>query len=73
MINDIKIIGEYKAIHVAEDTEQGRHRKVLHPHQDVSNEDEQIKTLADEHWTDEVKTAWLNKLEADKELIERFQ
>ena len=57
MIKDIKVIGEYKAIHVAEDTEQGRHRKVFHPHQDVSSEDEQIKTLAKEHWTDEVKTA----------------
>ena len=43
MISDIKVIGEYKAIHVATDTEQGRHRKVFHPHQDVSSEDEQIK------------------------------
>ncbi len=73
MITNIKIIGEYKAIHVAEDTEQGRHRKVFHPHQDVSLEDASIIALANEHWTDEIKTAWQNKLNADKELIERFQ
>ena len=72
MIN-LKVIGEFKAIHVAEDNEQGRHRKVFHPHQDVSSENENIKALATEHWTDEVKTAWQNKLDADKELIERFQ
>ena len=64
---------ENQAIHVAEDNEQGRHRKVFHPHQDVSSESDEIKTLANEHWTDEIKTAWQNKLNADKELIERFQ
>jgi len=73
MITNIKVIGEYKAIHVAEDTEQGRHRKVFNPHQDVSSEDASIIALANEHWTDEVKTAWQNKRNADKELIERFQ
>ena len=73
MITDIKVIGEYKAIHVATDTEQGRHRKVFHPHQDISNEDEQIKFLSNEHWTDEVKTAWNKKLQDDKKLIEDLQ
>ena len=72
MITDIKVIGEYKAIHVAEDTEQGRHRVVYHPHQDISDKDEQIIAVANEHWTDEVKTAWQSKLDADKELTERF-
>jgi len=72
MIN-LKVIGEYKAIHVAEDNEQGRHRKVFHPHQDVSSENDSIKALANEHWTDEIKTAWQNKLNTDKELIERLQ
>ena len=72
MIN-LKVIGEFKAIHVAEDNEQGRHRKVFHPHQDVSSESDDIKALANEHWPDEIKTAWQNKLDADKELIERFQ
>ena len=72
MIN-LKVIGEYKAIHVAEDNEQGRHRKVFHPHQDISSENNSIKALANEHWTDEIKTAWQNKLNADKELIERLQ
>jgi len=71
MIN-LKVIGEFKAIHVAEDNEQGRHRKVFHPHQDVSSESDDIKALATEHWTDELKTNWQNKLDLDKELIERF-
>ena len=68
MIKDIKVIGEYKAIHVAEDNEQGRHRKVFHPHQDVSSEDEQIKTLANEHWTNEVKTAFQEMVDAQNTL-----
>jgi hypothetical protein len=72
MIKDIKVVGEYKAIHVATDTEQGRHRKVFHPHQDVSSEDEQIIAVANEHWTDEVKTAWINKRNADKILENKF-
>ena len=72
MIN-LKVIGEFKAIHVAEDNEQGRHRKVFHPHQDVSSEDNSIKALATEHWTDEIKTAWNKKLQDDKKLIEDLQ
>ena len=72
MIN-LKVIGEYKAIHVAEDNEQGRHRKVFHPHQDVSSESDEIKALANEHWTDEIKTAWNKKLQDDKKLIEDLQ
>ena len=43
MIVDLKVIGEFKAIHVAEDNDKGiRHRKVFHPHQDVSSEDNSI-------------------------------
>ena len=60
MIN-LKVIGEYKAIHVAEDNEQGRHRKVFHPHQDVSSESDEIKGMASALWTDEVKAAWAAK------------
>ena len=67
----IKVIGEFKAVHIAEDNEQGeRHRRVLHPHQDVSNETDEIKNICNAEWTDEVKTAWQNKLIADKELSE---
>lgn len=69
----LKVISEYKIIHIAEDTAEGRHRRVLCPHQDVSSESDDIKALATEHWTDELKTNWQNKLNADKELIERFQ
>ena len=74
MIVDLKVIGEFKAIHVAEDNDKGiRHRKVFHPHQDVSSEDNSIKALAIEHWTDEIKTAWNKKLQDDKKLIEDLQ
>jgi hypothetical protein len=72
MIIGIKVIGEYKAIHVTKDTEQGRHREVFHPDQDVSSEDARIVALANEHWTNEIRTAWQNKLNADKQLINRF-
>ena len=72
MITDIKVIGKYKAIHVATDVDGVRHRKVYHPNEDVSGEDDEIIALANEHWTDEVKTAWQNKRDADIVLEEKF-
>ena len=54
-------------------------RKVLHPgvldasdnlvDTDVSAEDADVKAVATAVWTDSVKTAWKNKLIADKDLI----
>ena len=54
-------------------------RKVLHPgildasdnlvDTDVSAEDADVKAVATAVWTDSVKTAWKNKLVADKDGI----
>jgi len=41
------------------------HRRVLTPEMDVSGEDAEIKGVAAAVWTDEVKAAWADKLEAD--------
>ena len=36
---------------------------------DLSSEDSDVKTIATTVWSDSVKTAWKNKLIADKDLI----
>ena len=41
------------------------HRRVLAPDADVSSESDEIKGMADALWTDAVKEAWADKLEAD--------
>ena len=40
-------------------------RRVLAPDADVSSESDEIKGMADALWTDAVKEAWADKLEAD--------
>ena len=40
----------------------GYHRKVLSPDMDVSSEDPKVQELAEELWTDEVKSAWTTYL-----------
>ena len=69
-----EIVTEYKHIQVKEIThimEDGKelsrtyHRRVLHSHEDISSESDEIKGIADTVWTDEVKKAWADKLEAD--------
>ena len=73
---DYEVRTEYKHIQVRTKTsimEDGKelsysyHRKVLSPDSDVSNESAEIKALAGAIWTDAVKKAWSDKLEADKE------
>tara|TARA_R100000781_G_scaffold46154_1_gene31214 strand:- start:257 stop:484 length:228 start_codon:yes stop_codon:yes gene_type:complete len=56
---------EYKRISVITDTDGKRHRKVLSPTDDVSSEPDVVKTLASSIWTDSVKTAYQNKMDAD--------
>ena len=74
-IEKIEIVGEHKAVQVATDTiikedgteiSRNRHRHVLHPHMDISSEDAEVQGVANSVWTDAVKTAWKNKLIADK-------
>ena len=55
---------------------RSRHRHVLHPgtldtsdnlvDTDISAEDSEVKAICELVWTDSVKTAWKNKLIADK-------
>jgi len=56
---------EYKRISVITDTDGKRHRKVLSPTDDVSSEPDVVKTLAASIWTDSIKTAYQNKMNAD--------
>ena len=71
---DYEIRGEFKHIQERQKTaivEDGSelsysyHRRVLAPDADVSSESDEIKGMADTLWTDEVKAAWADKLEAD--------
>jgi len=74
--DDYEVRTEYKHINVRTKTsimEDGKelsfsyHRKVLTPNMDVSGESAEIKALAGAIWTDAVKKAWSDKLEADKD------
>ena len=74
--DDYEVRTEHKHINVRTKTsimEDGKelsfsyHRKVLTPDMDVSGESAEIKALAGAIWTDAVKKAWSDKLEADKD------
>lgn len=66
-ITKIEVVGEYKAVQVATDTilkEDGveisrtRHRHVLHPHQNISSQDQKVQAICNAAWTQDVKDAW---------------
>ena len=70
-IAKIEVVGEYKAVQIATDTiikddESGvaveigrnRHRKVLHPDQDITGEDAEVQAVCNAVWTQAVKDAW---------------
>tara|TARA_B110000240_G_C13232057_1_gene339362 strand:+ start:393 stop:641 length:249 start_codon:yes stop_codon:yes gene_type:complete len=74
IIAKTEIVGEYKVIQVAYDTiikedgveiSRSRSRNSFMPDVDVSSEDTAIKDIANVVWTDAVKTAWQNKLDAE--------
>ena len=76
MKDDYEVRTEHKHINVRTKTsimEDGKelsfsyHRRVLTPDMDVSGESAEIKALCSAIWTDAVKKAWSDKLEADKE------
>ena len=63
----IEVVGEYKAVQIATDTvlkEDGvelsrrRHRKVVHPDQDITGEDAEVQAVCNAVWTQAVKDAW---------------
>jgi len=67
VIAKIEIVGDYKSVQIATDTvikedgvelSRSRHRKVVHPDQDISSEDAEVQAVCNAVWTDEVVSAW---------------
>ena len=67
-IGKIEVVGTYKAVQVAMDIlikedgnliSQTRHRHVLHPDSDISNEPQEVQNICNTAWTQEVKDAWI--------------
>jgi len=68
VIGKVEVVGEFKAVQVAMDTlvkedgnliSQTRHRHVLMPDSDISNEPQEIQNICNAAWTQEVKDAWI--------------
>lgn len=66
-IAKIEVVGEYKAVQIATDTvikedgveiSRARHRKVVHPDQDITGEDAEVQAVCNAVWTQAVKDAW---------------
>ena len=66
-IAKIEVVGEYKAVQIATDTvikedgvelSRSRHRKVVHPDQDITGEDAEVQAVCNAVWTDDVKASW---------------
>ena len=66
-IGKIEVVGEFKAVQVAMDTlikedgkviSQTRHRHVLMPDSDISNEPQEVQNICNTAWTQEVKDAY---------------
>ena len=60
-----EILSEYKHINT---TDENGHKAVYTPDMDVSGEDAEIQSLANEHWTQEVKDAWASKVDSEVNL-----
>ena len=78
-IDQIEIVGDYKAIQVRtatvvtdDGTELSRsfHRHVLHPNSDISGEDAEVQAICNAVWTDEVKAAYQTFLDSQTPLGE---
>jgi hypothetical protein len=68
VIGKVEVVGEFKAVQVAMDTlikedgkviSQTRHRHVLNPDMDISNEPQEVQNICNTAWTQEVKDAWI--------------
>ena len=66
-IAKIEVVGEYKAVQIATDTvikedgvelSRSRHRKAIHPDQDISSEDAEVQAVCNAVWTQAVRDAW---------------
>ena len=67
VISKIEVVGEYKAVQIATDTvikedgvelSRSRHRKVVHPDQDITGEDAEVQAVCNAVWTQAVKASW---------------
>jgi len=77
-IGKIEVVGTHKAVQVAMDTlvkedgnliSQTRHRHVLYPDSDISNEPQEVQNICNVAWTQEVKDAWTTfKQEQENEI-----
>lgn len=76
-IAKIEVVGEYKAVQIASDTvikedgvelSRSRHRKVVHPDQDITGEDAEVQAVCNAVWTDDVKASWLTFKESQENL-----
>ena len=80
VIGKVEVVGEFKAVQVAMDTlikedgnliSQTRHRHVLFPDSDISNEPQEVQNICNAAWTQEVKDAWIAfKAEQDAKLAQ---
>ena len=70
VVDKIEVVTDYKIVQVryAEVVkEDGKiissayKREVLHPDEDVSSKEDDIKAVCNAVWTDAVKTAWANR------------
>jgi hypothetical protein len=68
VVGKVEVVGEFKAVQVAMDTlvkedgnliSQTRHRHVLYPDSDISNEPQEVQNICNTAWTQEVKDAWI--------------
>tara|TARA_R100000458_G_C8162685_1_gene166124 strand:- start:41 stop:292 length:252 start_codon:yes stop_codon:yes gene_type:complete len=74
LTTDYKVLGEFKHINIIEKTtivEDGKelsfsiHNIALTPSDDISNQSDELKDLANAVWTDAVKKAWSDKQKAE--------
>ena len=77
VISKIEVVGEYKAVQIATDTvikedgvelSRSRHRKVVHPDQDITGEDAEVQAVCNAVWTQAVKDAWQTFKESQNNL-----
>ena len=78
-IDQIEIVGDYKAVQVRQATvvtddgvelSRSFHRHVLHPNSDISGEDAEVQAVCNAVWTDEVKAAYQTHLDSQTPLGE---
>ena len=77
-IGKIEVVGEFKAVQVAMDTlikedgkviSQTRHRHVLMPDSDISNEPQEVQNICNVAWTTEIVSAYQAMLDAQAQEI----